>query len=125
MRGWLLCSRTLRDNEDGMSNEAEQALQEMEAAEDEERELEEVSAAVPHIELLQQRTWGLGPGRAAACAACQLSSCACNRRETCPVRPLCGAGWTDREPLAGPADPAPIAGGPPAARHHLRVSSTC
>ena len=41
-----------------MSNEAEQALQEMEAAEDEERELEEVSAAVLHITSLQQRNWG-------------------------------------------------------------------
>ena len=41
-----------------MSNEAEQALQEMEAAEDEERELEEVSATIPYIALLQQRSWG-------------------------------------------------------------------
>ena len=53
-----------------MSNEAEQALQEMEAAEDEERELEEVSAAVLHINPLQRRSWDWVKGRTAAGAAC-------------------------------------------------------
>lgn len=79
-----------------MSNEAEQALQEMEAAEDEERELEEVGTAVLHINSLQQRTWGWRKGGTAACAACPQQLRLQQTAGTCLVPSLCNAGWTDR-----------------------------
>ena len=106
-----------------MSNEAEQALQEMEAAEDEERELEEVSAA---HSIVAAEELGLGEGQD-CCLRCLSSAIAPATRRTClSCHVLCvmWAGLTYGPSAALPTKDVKSEV-PPAGRHHHPASSTC